>query len=250
MTLLRPLMLTVLAVMLFSIPSACPPYYVMLNAYVQHPGVNFTNDELKRLNLSDLKDTSNQAIVDKRIDRFYAEYSRVGDVKRTSVGGSYGYNMVKEYTVQEAYKLMTDTLLSQLNMGDTLFMRYYVNNSHRIVKTEDDEFFFHAFEKFILRKNYVISSQAVVDLKRSPDDAGMIAYPSPASNEVSVKFAVKEPISGHITILNTLGQIIAEVDHENLMQPYTFNIDKEPAGNYYMRAEVDGEFFTRKFVKE
>ncbi len=89
-----------------------------------------------------------------------------------------------------------------------------------------------------------------MDLKRSPDDAGMVAYPSPAKSEVSAKFDVKEPIAGHITILNSLGQIIAEVDHENLMQPCTFKIDDEPAGNYYMRAEIDGEYFTKRFVKE
>lgn len=250
MRLLKPLSLTFIAVMLFSMPSACPVYYVYLAGYVQHPGVNFTNTELKKLNLSDVKDTNNMAIPGKEITGFYARFSRVGDVKKTHIGYDNRYTETEVISVQKAYEQMMDTILPSLNIGDSIMVTYTLHNSNKVPKSVEEDFFYRGFQQFKMHKTYVISSQAVVDLKRSPNDNGMVAYPSPAQNEVSVKFEVKEPIAGHISILNSLGQIIAEVNHENLMQPYTFNIDKEPEGNYYMRAEVDGEFFTRKFVKE
>jgi hypothetical protein len=250
MKLLRPLFLTAMSVFIFYIPSACPPIYVMLNAYVQFPGTNFTSSELGELNLSDIKDTSNQAIPNKIVNSYYAEYSRVGDVKRTSVGSSYNFKLETQVPVQEAYKKMMDTLLPQLNMTDTVFVRYYLNNDGSKKLDNKEIFYYGRFERFMVAKTYVISSQAVVDLKRSPEDAGMIAYPSPAVEHVSVKFEVKEPIAGHITLSNSLGQIIAETDHENLMQPFTFNISEEAAGTYFIRAQIDGEYFTKKFVKE
>ena len=250
MKLLRPFLLAALSVLLVYTPSACPIYYVTLAAYVQLPGYNFTTGELEKLNLSDIKDTSHQAIVDKEISSFYAEFSRVGDVERTRVGYSYNYESDENLSVQESYKKMADTLLPKLNLGDTVFVKYYVQNSSDKNRSIEEKFFYGGFERFLIVKTYVISSQAVVDLKRSSEGAGMVAYPSPAENEVSVKFDVKEPIAGHITLTNSLGQIIAETDHENLMQPYTFKIAEEPAGTYFIRTQIDGEYFTKKFVKE
>ncbi|MFT7591882.1 MAG: hypothetical protein ACI9UJ_001811 [bacterium] len=250
MRLLRPLMFTALSVLFVYYPSACPTYYVTLSAYVQHSGVNFTNTELKKLNLSDIKDTSDMAIPDKEVTGFYAEFSGIGHVEHTAIGYANQYNLEEEISIQKSFELMMDSMMPRLNLGDSLFLRYYLSNSKIKYASAEEEFFRGGFEKFLINSTYIISSQAVVDLKRSPEDAGMTAYPSPAKSEVSVKFEVKEPIAGHITILNTLGQIIAEVDHENLMQPYTFNISEEAAGTYFIRTKIDGEYFTKKFVKE
>ena len=250
MHLLRPLLLAALSVLLVYTPSACPIYYVTLAAYVQHPGANFTALELEKLNLDDIKDTSNQAIVDKEITSFYTEFSRVGDVVHTSVGYSHDYESEEPVTVHQSYKRMVDTLLPKLNLGDSIFVRYYISQSEVAKRSAEEEFFYGGFERFLIQQKYVISSQAVVDLKRSPEGAGMVAYPSPANDHVSVRFDVKEPIAGHLTLTNSLGQIIAETDHENLMQPYTFKIAEEPAGTYFIRTQIDGEYFTKKFVKE
>lgn len=221
--------------------------YVTLLGYVQYPDVNVTSDELARLNLSDVKDTVGQAIVDKTIDVFYVRIKRVSDVKTTYVGYSYDNNTVGG--LQKAYEKMMDTLLPKLNLQDTVFISFDLYQKNRRVRTEED-FFYNSFRDYRIYQHFVISSQAVVDLKRTPFGAGMVAYPSPATDDVSVKFEVKEPIEGHLILSNSLGQVIQEVDHKNLMKPYQFDIKDQKPGTYFIRALVDGEYFTQKIIKE
>ena len=222
--------------------------YVTLLGYVQYQEVNVTSDELARLNLSDVKDTAGQAVVDKTLSRFFVTIRRVTDVKTTYVGS--GYDNEQLGGVQKAFEKMMDTLLPTLNLQDTVFINFELYKNNRKPISTDEEFFFYSFRDYRIEQQFVISSQAVVDLKRTPFGAGMVAYPSPATDEVSVKFEVKEPIEGRLILSNSLGQVIQEVDHKNLMKPYRFDIKDQKPGAYFVRALIDGEYFTQKIIKE
>ncbi len=245
----RPLFLTLFLVSFFFLPSACPIYYVTLNGYVQFSSENVTKKELYELNFNDIKDTSDQAMADKQISRIAVFIKRVTDEKSTYIRTGYRN---EETSLEELYKSTMDTVLPKLNLQDSVFITYYLTSTEKtfVVDGGEQEFYVRLFDRFKMTQTFVISTQAVVDLKRNVDGNAVIAYPSPAEGYVSVKFNIKEPVPGKLQLVNSLGQEIASVNHSNLMEPYTFNIQSEPAGTYFVRAEMDGESFLVKFIKE
>ncbi|MBO6517478.1 MAG: T9SS type A sorting domain-containing protein [Bacteroidia bacterium] len=246
---LRPLLVTLLLTTVLSISSAlCPIHYVILQGYVQYPSEHVTKKEIVNLNFDDIKDSAHVALAEKQIEGFTVYQKTIGDERPKYVGycGSNG-----EVSLEEAFRSMLDTVLPALNFQDTLLFTYYMNDKEGGKDLRQEEVFFYGgFGQFKMNQTFVISSQAVVDLKRAPEGTSVVAYPSPAEGYVSIRFNVKEQVAGSLQLVNSLGQEVERVDHNNLMEPYTFDIQSEPAGTYFIRAIMDGESFLTKFIKE
>ncbi len=244
MKLFKPFLSVVLLITTFYLPSACPIYYVYLSAYVQYDGDYVTKSELKKLNFNDIKDTSHVAIIDKSIYDFSITTKGVGRL----TSNYYRPNYELKLAAVDQFKGMMDTILPNLNLSDTVWVVFSLNNTKK--QMLEEEFFYNAFGLYKINQRFIISSQAVVDLKRSGPESGMVVYPSPATDNVSVRFDVKEPIEGHITITNALGQIVIEQNQPNLMNVSHFDLKGQKSGSYFVRARIDGEYFTRKIIKE
>lgn len=253
------LLLFVLPLFIVSLPAACPVWYIEVGGYIQFKGDNVTKKELYDLNLSDIKDTSDQALEQYKANYYYVRIHRASEAESKYIG--YGYAHQEEgITVEQAFRKMMDTLMPTLNLQDTVFVDFELLESRKTArnqmskeelgKAEDIYMIYSGFSVPRIKQRFVISSQAVVDLKRNPNGMGVVAYPSPATDYVSIKFDIREPKPGHLQLINSLGQEIASVDRKNLMEPYSFDLKGEPAGTYFIRAQIDGENFLRKFIKE
>ena len=226
----------------FSFNSAinCPIHYERLNGYVHIPSGHVTANELNNIKLSNVKDSGGQ--INKE---FNAPYSMC--IMGKKLGDA-------EYTFREYFSLepdvhvvdLIDTLINKLNLQDTVRITYYLTKNY---SNKNETFFFGSAANKI-HQTFILASQAVVDLKRNIFGDAIIAYPSPASNQVSVKLDIKESKTGKLILFNALGQELQSVENHNLMQPYTFKLDEYASGIFYIHAVVDGEFFMKKVVKE
>ena len=226
------------------------------DGYVQFKGEHVTTSELRDLNFSDVKDTNDIPIPNKEIGAVYVIVKRGSELRRDYIGKVYA-SKIRGTSLVASYRSMMDTLLPSLNLMDTIYMEFELydtpEKSRQLGSKDQDE------EEYVLlayggvKKIYqmfVVSSQTVVDLKRNPMGNGMVAYPSPTKELVSVKFDIRQPLAGKIELVNSMGQLISSVDHPNLMEPCTFNVMAQPAGTYILRTRIDGEYFTQKFIKE
>lgn len=223
--------------------SFCVPYIWVLG-YVQYSSENVTKKELLNLNLDDIKDTSDQAINYARITYFRASIKTDTSTRWKRIETPY----LPELTVQDCYDNWIDTVLPKLNLRDTLQLTFSLDRATG--SNKEELFYFGGYGRYRLQQTFVLSTQNVVDLKRNSGAQAIVAYPSPASDVVSVKLDVKEPVAGHLQVVNGMGQEVASVDHQDLTKPCSFNIQSQPAGTYFVRVQMDGEFFVTKFVKE
>ena len=240
------------------LPVACPVWYTDISGYVQFKGEHVTSNELYNLNFSDIKDTTDQAMTQYAMGSFRVEIHRVSEPEIKYIGGGYESTADPGWLVK-SYKAMMDSLMPTLNLRDTVFFEFDLWRNHQKeqgveemhVEEKDGEYVFLVSVGIPrIRQQFVLSSQTVVDLKRDPAGMGVVAYPSPANDHVSVKFDIREPKSGRLQLINSLGQEVSVAEHKNLMEPYTFDLSQEPAGTYFVRTQIDGEFFQRKFIKE
>lgn len=240
---LLPLTLVAALFLVGLIANSCGFYFVELKGYVDIPNGHITKDEIKSLNFNNVWSLDNQAVPNLEPFEVQIEYRRVTDT-------SFNHFDYLTTNNQEIYERHIDSFLSLLNLQDSVRLTFYLSQGSNSLPDNDmKEDFFGGYFMFESTQSHVISSQAVVDLKRNPDGNAIVAYPSPSDNEVSIKFNLKEPRPGHFVLIGPMGKMIEEVDHPNVMHPYTFMLDGLSAGTYYIQATIDGENFMKKFIK-
>ncbi|MBS1779142.1 MAG: T9SS type A sorting domain-containing protein [Bacteroidetes bacterium] len=75
------------------------------------------------------------------------------------------------------------------------------------------------------------------------------AYPNPATSEVSIKFGLKQAANTNVSIMNTVGQIIATQNAGNVNTgSVTFSTANLANGLYFYTIEANGQRTTNRFV--
>ncbi len=235
----------------------CDEYFVLLKGYVDVPPGHATKDEILNLNLFNVRDSS--GAVNNELVPFYIM------VSGKQLGAT--SNLFNEYIgVHSKTDLSTilDTFLNKLNLQDTVKIAVQLSKKtkNNMITYEDDykddylgetvtyEDYYEVYFNFMFEYQYILSSQAVVELKRNTSGNAFQVYPSPASNYVDVKFDVRQKKEGEISIYDGLGKKLDTVKHLNISEPYRFDLADQPAGNYFIHAVIDGENFVKKIIKD
>jgi len=75
------------------------------------------------------------------------------------------------------------------------------------------------------------------------------AYPNPATSEVSIKFGLKQAANTNVSIMNTVGQVIATQNAGNVNTgSVTFSTANLANGLYFYTIEANGQRTTNRFV--
>jgi len=231
----------------------CDEYFVLLKGYVDVPPGHATKDEILNMNLFNVRDSSGAPNHD-----LVPSYLMVSGKKLGATN-----NLFNEYiSVHSKTDLnaILDTFLNKLNLQDTLKITVQLSKKtkNEMITYEDDykgetityEDYYEVYFSFMFKYQYILSSQAVVELKRNTSGNAFQVYPSPASNYVNVKFDVRQKKEGKISIYDGLGKELETVRHLNISEPYRFDLADQPAGNYFIHAVIDGENFVKKIVKD
>ena len=235
-----------------------------LDAYVEYKDPHVTSEELTGLDFSKIIDTTGQTIDKYSVYRCQVMLKRKEGTRIEHVAHC-GLELEADETVQSQYRKLMDSLSKTLSLGDTVsigFTLYQPNRQdapYQVMKEDvlESEDIYDVIRLVgenrsqMILQPFVISSRTVVYLKRNPNGMGVVAvYPSPAKDEVSVRFDLEETAEGNLTLLDQQGKALATVHHNDLLEPYTFKMTEHPAGTYFVRAEIDGEFFVKKFIKQ
>ncbi|MBN9484832.1 MAG: hypothetical protein BGO70_06065 [Bacteroidetes bacterium 43-93] len=75
------------------------------------------------------------------------------------------------------------------------------------------------------------------------------AYPNPATSEITITFGLKEAANTNVSIMNTVGQVIATQNAGNVTTgKVTFSTANLANGLYFYTVEANGERTTNRFV--
>ncbi len=77
----------------------------------------------------------------------------------------------------------------------------------------------------------------------------MSIYPNPATSEANIKLELKEPDDIKLTLVNSIGQQVTTVTHNELspgMHQFSLDVNSYPRGIYFVKIEGNGYSFNQK----
>ena len=101
----------------------------------------------------------------------------------------------------------------------------------------------------------VIDAQTGIDLKFSPDAIALKVSPNPFTQAASMEFVLSKPSMVNVKIIDMIGHTLVYTSNEsfeagNISLPLsTSQLGSLSGSVYYVVVEIDGQAYTRKFVK-